>query len=75
MDPVIFTGAVPLTEFKADRPREYELLCRNNTLEERLVGAPHPLLVKFARIFGFTALFIGLSTVILIIYAMLFLYQ
>ena len=33
MDPVIFTGTVPLEEFKQDRPREYEELVASGKLE------------------------------------------
>jgi cytochrome b subunit of formate dehydrogenase len=75
MDKVIFTGSVELDEFKEDRPREYELLKKDNKLEEKFVNAPNPKLIKAARIFGFTALTIGLIIVVLIIYSMVFLYQ
>ena len=75
MDKVIFTGSVELEEMKEDRPREYEQLVKENKLETRLVEAPNPNLEKAARIFGFTALTIGLIIILLIIYSMIFLYQ
>jgi len=75
MDNVIFTGRVPLEEFKKDRPREYQILIENNKLEERIAPPPPEWLVKFAKYFGFTALSIGLIIVIMIIYAMIFLYK
>jgi cytochrome b subunit of formate dehydrogenase len=75
MDPVIFTGSVPLEELKEDRPREYALAMESRKIKEKLVTQPPPWLEKTARIFGFTALAVGLFTVVLIIYAMLFVYQ
>lgn len=75
MDKVIFTGRVPLEEFKKDRPREYQILVETNRLEKRLAPPPPEWLVKSARIFGFTALTIGLSIIVMIIYSMIFLYR
>jgi cytochrome b subunit of formate dehydrogenase len=75
MDIVIFTGRMPLEEFKRDKPREYEELLAAGELDQHLVDPPNPLLVRFVRIFGWTALTLGLSTVVLIIYAMLFVYR
>lgn len=75
MDKVIFTGSVELDEFKEDRPREYDILQKDNKLEEKFVNAPNKTLLRAARIFGFTALTIGLIIVVLIIYSMIFLYQ
>jgi len=75
MDPVIFTGRMTLEEFKEDRPREYEQLVREGRLDEHMVDPlPEPF-VRALRIFGFTALTIGLSLVILIIYAVIFGYK
>ncbi len=75
MDPVIFTGSVEVEELKEDRPRLYEALVKSGELEKGLVEAPHPLLEKWARAFGMTALTIGLITVVMIIYSMIFLYR
>lgn len=75
MDTVIFTGSVPLEEFKEDRPREYEILIKENKLNDRIVAPPSPALIKAAKIFGFIALVIGLLTVVLIIYSMIFVYK
>ena len=46
MDVVIFTGSMPLEEFKHDRPREYDELMKAGTMETRLVPAPSPGLVR-----------------------------
>jgi cytochrome b subunit of formate dehydrogenase len=75
MDPVIFTGRVPFEEFKIDRPREYAELVASGKLEEYFVGPPSPQALRFWRIFGFTALGIGLSLVGLIVYAVIFGYR
>jgi cytochrome b subunit of formate dehydrogenase len=75
IDTVIFTGRVPLEEFKADRPREYEELVATGKLESRLVPPPTEGEIRFWRIFGFTALGIGLALIALIVYAMVFAYR
>ena len=75
IDTVIFTGGMPLEEFKADRPREYEQLVESGELEKHLMPAPVPLAVKMWRRLGFTALEIGLALIGLILYAMIFAYR
>jgi thiosulfate reductase cytochrome b subunit/uncharacterized protein with PIN domain len=75
MDPVIFTGSVPLEELKVDRPREYAELLASGTLEDRIVPPPSPQALRSWRIFGFTALAIGLTLVGLILYAAIFAYR
>ncbi len=75
MDTVIFTGGMPLEEFKRDRPREYQQLVESGRLEEMLMPEPQPLAVKLWRRFGFAALGIGLGIIVLIYYAMVFAYR
>ncbi len=78
MDPVIFTGRVALEELKHDKPVEYEEYVENATEEERaarLVGPAREKTERVFRIFGFTALFIGLTLIALIVYSMLFGYR
>jgi hypothetical protein len=75
MDTVIFTGTVPLDEFKVDRPREYRELVESGELEQRLEPAPAPHQVKVWRVFGFIALGIGILLVLLILYAAIFGYR
>ncbi len=75
MDIVIFTGRIPLEEFKLDRPDEYKKLVDSGELKKYFVE-PYPLIViKAMKIFGWTALTIGLSMVLWIIYAMIFVYR
>jgi cytochrome b subunit of formate dehydrogenase len=78
MDPVIFTGRVGVDELKHDRPAEYEEFIENATPEElaqRIAGPANPRFERLARIFGFTALAIGLSVIFLIVFSMLFGYR
>lgn len=75
IDLTIFTGSIPVEELKEDRPRQYQALMESGELNDRLVDPPSPTLVKIARIFGFTALLIGMSIIVMIIYAMVFLYN
>jgi hypothetical protein len=75
IDTVIFTGGMPLEEFKQDRPREYQQAVERGELEALLMPAPQPIMARFWRRFGFTALGIGISLILLIIYAMIFAYR
>ena len=75
MDTVIFTGRVPVEEFKHDRPREYEALVKSGELEKYLVEPLPPAQVRTARIFGWIALSIGLALILLIIIAEVFQYR
>lgn len=75
MDIVIFTGRVPLEEFKLDRPEEYKQLVEKKELEKLLVEQYPPIVIKGMLLFGWTALTIGFSIIIWIIYAMIFAYR
>jgi cytochrome b subunit of formate dehydrogenase len=75
MDTVIFTGGVPLEEFRKDRPREYEEMVQRGELEKYVMQAPVPLAVKLWRRLGFTALIIGLVLIALIMYSQIFAYR
>jgi len=75
MDTVIFTGTMPLDEFKQDRPREYEELVRTGGLEARMEPAPDPREVRKWRRFGWLALSLGVGLILMILYAALFAYR
>ncbi|MCC7175845.1 MAG: cytochrome b/b6 domain-containing protein [Bryobacterales bacterium] len=75
MDTVIFTGGVPLEEFKRDRPREYQQAVESGQLESMLMAPPEPLAVKLWKRLGFAALAVGLLLIALIIYAQLIVYR
>ena len=75
MDPVIFTGSIPLSEFKEERPREYRQAVEAGELDGMMVDPPPANLVLTARIFGLSMLFVGLTLVALIVYAMFVIYR
>ncbi len=75
MDTVIFTGRVPIEELKLDRPREYEELVKTRQLKKHLADPLPPVVVKTIKVFGTIALLIGLTLVLLIIYAEIFGYK
>ena len=75
MDIVIFTGRMDVDELQRDKPSEYDALVRSGTLNRQLVEPYQPIVIKSVRIFGWIALTVGFSIVLLIIYAMLFAYQ
>jgi len=75
MDIVIFSGRIPLEEFKLDRPKEYQELIEKGELEKHLVEAYQPIVIRTIKVFGWIALITGFSIIIWIIYAMIFVYK
>lgn len=75
MDLVIFSGRVPLEEFKLDRPEEYKKLVESGELEKYIVEPYPPIVLRAMKIFGWSALATGFSIIIWIIYAMIFAYR
>jgi cytochrome b subunit of formate dehydrogenase len=75
MDPVIFTGRIPVQELEEDRPREFEALKSSGELERNLVDPLPPYVVRGFRIFGYVALTIGLALIVLILWAEVFGYK
>jgi cytochrome b subunit of formate dehydrogenase len=75
MDIVIFTGRMPLEEFKRDKPGEYEALVKSGELEKHLVETYPPIVIRTIRAFAWTALTIGTVIVLWIVYAMVFAYR
>lgn len=75
MDIVIFTGRMDVDEFKQDKPAEYEKLAASGEIEQHLVEPYPPIVIRAVRVFGWTALTVGFSIVVWIIYAMLFAYR
>jgi hypothetical protein len=66
---------VPIEELKRDKPREYDELVESGRLSRKLVD-PYPWkLERVFKIFGMTALTIGVTLILLIVYSMLFGYQ
>ena len=75
MDIVVFTGRMPLEEFKRDKPAEYEALVKAGTLDSYLVEPYPDIVIRAVRFFAWTALGVGFSIVLWIIFAMLFDYR
>ena len=61
MDPVIFTGVMPLERFKEERPLEYERMVASGTLEKHLVPAPEAANMTAGYVFGTIAVIVGLA--------------
>ena len=71
MDPVVFTGRMPLERFKEERQREYKRMVENGTLESALCDPPTREEMSWIIVFGFTALSIGLALAVAIFWALL----
>ena len=68
MDPVMFTGSVPLEEFKHERAVEYEELVVSDRLRDLLVRPKSRDYHRLVRIFGLTALTLGILLIVLLLY-------
>lgn len=75
MDTVVFTGRMPVSEFKRDKPAEYEALVAEGKLQDHLVEPYQPVVIRAVRAFAWTALTLGTLIVLWIIYAMVFAYR
>ncbi|PLX02355.1 MAG: hypothetical protein C0595_11120 [Marinilabiliales bacterium] len=72
MDTVIFTGHVPLEEYKKDRPREYRELVESGKLDKVVVEKEFlSSWIKIVKFFGFLFLGLGIAMIILIIYSLI----
>jgi len=69
MDVVIFTGRVSEEEFIVERPAELERLVRAAGFEVQLTTPPSERFIRLGRIVGTAAVLIGLTIVVLILYA------
>ncbi|MBI4495732.1 MAG: hypothetical protein HY697_02245 [Deltaproteobacteria bacterium] len=70
LDDVIITGRIAEKEMLYEHPLEYEQYFLEGTLEERQVDPPPPWMSNVSKIIGFTAMGLGISTIVLILYAM-----
>jgi hypothetical protein len=71
MDPVIFTGRMPLARFKEERPLEYQRLVDSDQLHSIAADPPTPTELRNAHIFGFSALTIGIVLAIGILWSII----
>jgi cytochrome b subunit of formate dehydrogenase len=70
MDTVIFTGRVTETELREERPDEFARLSREKRLARTRVEAAKPWVLPLGRAIGTAAVAIGLTLVVLIVYAL-----
>jgi cytochrome b subunit of formate dehydrogenase len=66
LDIVMFTGTVPLEEFKHEHPLQYQRLVESGELEKHLVDAPSRKMVTASKVLGFTLILIGLTLLTLV---------
>ncbi len=71
MDTVIFTGRVTDGELREERPDEFERLVAERGLARLRVEPPKPWVLPFGRTIGTAAVVVGLTLVVLIVYAFL----
>jgi thiosulfate reductase cytochrome b subunit len=67
LDTVMFTGAVPLEEFRREHALEYHRLVETGQLAKYLVDAPTRPMALGAKILGFTLIAFGLTLLILVL--------
>ena len=67
LDTVMFTGAVPLEEFRHEHTVEYDRLVKTGELQKYLVDAPSPPMALGSRILGFTLIFFGLTLLVFVV--------
>jgi cytochrome b subunit of formate dehydrogenase/nitrate/TMAO reductase-like tetraheme cytochrome c subunit len=66
VDIVMFTGTMPLEEFKKEHGLEYRRLVETGQLESRLIDPPSPGMVEASRLLGFVLIIIGLTLLTLV---------
>jgi cytochrome b subunit of formate dehydrogenase len=71
MDPVVFTGSMPLERFKDERPLEYQRLLASGELDKLMMPAPTQGELLRAYVFGFLAVAIGVALAVGIFVALL----
>jgi cytochrome b subunit of formate dehydrogenase len=66
-DIVMFTGVMPLEEFKHEHTLEYRRLVETGELEKYLVDAPSAPMTLFSKILGATLIITGLTLLVLVL--------
>ena len=67
LDTVMFTGAVPLEEFRHEHALEYNRLVASGQLAQHLVDAPSRPMTVGSKILGFTLIGFGLTLLLLML--------
>jgi hypothetical protein len=63
----MFTGSVPVEEFKREHTEHYNRLVESGELEKYLVDAPSGRMTRASKILGLTLISIGLTLLVLVI--------
>jgi hypothetical protein len=63
----MFTGSVPLEEFKREHTAQYNRMVETGQLEKNLVDTPPHALTLGSKILGLTLIAIGLTLLVLVI--------
>jgi cytochrome b subunit of formate dehydrogenase len=71
LDIVMFTGAVPLEEFRREHTLEYKRLAESGELSKYLVDAPSRPFTAGSKVLGFTLIAIGLTLLVLVVHGLL----
>ncbi|MDH3317929.1 MAG: cytochrome C [Gammaproteobacteria bacterium] len=67
LDLVMFTGAVPLEEFRREHALEYQRLVETGQLAKHLVDAPSRPMTLGSKVLGFTLIAFGLTLLVLVL--------
>jgi hypothetical protein len=67
LDTVMFTGAVPLEEFRREHSLEYQRLLASGELSKHLVDAPSRPMTLGSKILGFSLITVGLLLLIAVL--------
>ncbi len=67
LDTVMFTGRMPLEEFRREHTVEYDRLVKTGQLQKFIVDAPSEPMQLGSKILGFTLLFFGLSLLAMVL--------
>ena len=67
LDTVMFTGAVPLEEFRREHALEYRRLVASGELARHLVDAPSRAMTLGSKVLGFALIAIGLVLLVLVL--------
>jgi cytochrome b subunit of formate dehydrogenase len=66
-DIVMFTGTVPIEEFRREHPLDYERLVRTGELAAHLVDAPSQQMTLGSRVLGLTLIAFGLTLLVCVL--------
>jgi len=67
LDVVMFTGSMPVEDFRREHRREYDRLAASGELQKYLVDAPSQPMTAGSKILGFTLIGVGLLLLILVL--------